>query len=209
MRKSLFPRRRLTLAEYLTWEEAAPTRHEFVAGEVYEMTGGTVRHNVITLNLVRRLHGPARARRCTVLATDVKVHVQDRIYYPDILVACSKAAEVDLIVNAPSLIAEVTSPSTRSTDRREKLDAYLKTASLRQYLIVDQRRKHVVSYTRADEVSEWLRDEVEADGDISIPVLDTSMAIVEIYEDVKLPPLTVREEQGDYSDDEWDEDEES
>jgi Uma2 family endonuclease len=198
----------LTLAEYLAYEETSPFRHEFVAGEVYRMTGATVRHNVITLNLVRRLHGPCRARRCTVLATDVKVHVDDRIYYPDVIVACGKAAEVEIIVNAPSLIAEVTSPSTRSIDRREKLDAYLKVPSLRQYLMIEQRRKHVVSYTRSDEVSEWLRDEIEGDGEIAVPALDTHVATSDIYEDVKLPPLTVKEEQDDYSDEEWEEDDE-
>ena len=212
MRKTVFPRRRLTLEEYLAFEETSSLRHEFVAGEVYVMTGGTVRHNVITLNLVRRLYGPARARHCTVLATDVNVHVDDRIYYPDVMVACGKAADVELIVNAPSLIAEVISPSTRSIDRREKLDAYLKVPSLRQYLVIDHRRKQVVSYSRADEASEWWRDEVEGDGDISIPVLDTHIAIADIYEDVKLPPLTVNEEEDDeyeYANDEWEGDDQS
>jgi len=61
MRKTPFPRRRLSLDEYLAMEEASPVKHEFVAGEVYAMSGVTLRHNIITLNLVRRLHGPARA----------------------------------------------------------------------------------------------------------------------------------------------------
>ena len=121
-------------------EEASPVKHEFVAGEVYAMSGVTLRHNLITLNIVRGLHGPARARRCSVLATDVKLRVMDRIYYPDVIVACGKAAEVELIIDEPSLMVEVTSPSTRVVDRREKLDAYLRIPSLRQYLIVDQRR---------------------------------------------------------------------
>ena len=43
MRKTVFPQRRLTLAEYLAWEETASVKHEFVAGEVYAMTGVTVR----------------------------------------------------------------------------------------------------------------------------------------------------------------------
>jgi Uma2 family endonuclease len=142
----------------------------------------------------------------------VKVHVDDRIYYPDVMVACGKAADVELLVNAPSLIAEVTSPSTRAIDRREKLDAYLKVPSLRQYLVIDQRRKQVVSYRRADEASEWLRDEIEGDGDISVGLLDTHIAIADIYEDVKLPPLTVNEEEDDeyeYANDEWEGDDQS
>ena len=201
MRKTPFPHRRLSLEDYLAMEEASPIKHEFVAGEVYAMSGVTLRHNVITLNVVNRLRGPARARRCTVLATDVKVHVMDRIYYPDVVVACGKAAEVELIVEEPSLIAEVTSLSTRAVDRREKLDAYLRIPSLRHYLIIDQRRKHVLSYGRHED-GEWLRDEIEGDGDIAIPFLETRVTMAELYEDVTLPPLAVKEGEGE----EWDED---
>jgi len=201
MRKTPFPHRRLSLEEYLAMEEASPIKHEFVAGEVHAMSGVALRHNLITLNLVRRLHGPGRARRCSVLATDVKVHVMDRIYYPDVMVACGKAAAVELIVDEPSLIAEVTSPSTRAVDRREKLDAYLRISSLRQYLIIDQRRKHVLCYGR-HENGDWLRDEIEGDGDIEIPFLETRVTMAELYEDVTLPPLAVKEGE----DEEWEED---
>jgi Uma2 family endonuclease len=202
MRKTLFPHRRLSLDEYLAMEEASPVKHEFVAGEVYAMSGVTLRHNLITLNIVRCLHGPARARRCSVLATDVKLRVMDRIYYPDVIVACGKAAEVELIIDEPSLIVEVTSPSTRVVDRREKLDAYLRIPSLRQYLIVDQRRKHVLSYGRHED-GDWLRDEVEGEGDISIPFLETRVMMAELYEDVSLPPLAVKEGE-EWDEDDWD-----
>ena len=71
------------------------------------------------------------------------------------------------------------SPSTRAIDRREKLDAYLKLSSLRQYLIADQRRRHVLSYSRPDENAEWLRDEIEGEGDIGIPFLETTDCSIE------------------------------
>ena len=193
MRPTHFPRRRLSLEEYLVFEEASPVKHELVGGEAYAMSGVTLRHNLITLNLVTRLRGPARARRCNVLATDVKLHVQDRIYYPDLMVVCGKAAEVELIVEEPSLIAEVTSPSTRAIDRREKLDAYLKLSSLRHYLIVDQRRKHALSYSHPDESAEWLRDEIDGEGEIAIPFLETHLTMTDVYEGVTLPPLAVKE----------------
>lgn len=196
----------MSLEEYLIFEEKSPIKHEFVAGEVYAMTGVTTRHNLINLNLVRRLHSVARARGCRVFATDVKLRgAADRIYYPDLIVACGWAAEVELIVEEPSLIVEVTSPSTRATDRREKLDAYLRLASLRTYLIVEQRRRHVLAYTR-EANGEWLRDEFE-EGDVAIPFLETRLTIDEIYEDVTLPPLGVKEgEEWDVDEEEWVED---
>src|SRR5262249_55277089 len=137
MRNTPYPSRRLSLQEYLALEEASTIKHEFVGGEVYAMSGVTVRHNLITLNIVRALHGPARARRCRVLATGVKLQVGDRVYYPDGIVACGTAADVELIVQDLSLVVEVTSRSTRRIDRGEKADAYLTLPSLRTYLIVE------------------------------------------------------------------------
>jgi Uma2 family endonuclease len=44
-----FPR--FTPAEYLEWEEQQEFRNEFVKGEVYAMTGGTINHSKIAVNL--------------------------------------------------------------------------------------------------------------------------------------------------------------
>ena len=184
---------RMSLDEYLAFEEQSPVKHEYVAGEVYLMSGVTLRHNLITLNVARALHAHARQRGCRVLATDVKLRAAaDRIYYPDAMVACGAAASVELVVDAPSLIVEVTSPSTRATDRREKLDAYMRIPSLRAYLIVEQRRRQVLVYTR-DESAGWLRDEINGSGEASIAFLGAALSLEDIYEDVPLPPLSVGE----------------
>ena len=142
--------RLLTLDEYLAFEEQSPLKHEYIAGEVFAMSGVTIRHNLITLNIAVALRTAARARGCRVLATEVKLQAaSDRIYYPDLMVACGRAGEVELIVQEPSIVVEVSSRSTRATDRREKLDAYQRISSLRQYLIVEQRRRHVMACPRA------------------------------------------------------------
>ena len=196
----------MSLDEYLAFEERSSIKHEYVAGEVYAMSGVTTRHNLITLNLTRALHAAARACHCRIFATDVKLKAAvDRIYYPDVIVACGKAAEVELIIEEPALVVEVSSPSTRATDRREKLDAYRRIPSLGMYLIVEQRRRHVFVYRR--ERGEWMRDELSGEGQIAIPTLDMELRLEEIYEDVPLPPLAVGEgeEWEDYAeeDGEW------
>ena len=204
MRETPRPRGRVSLEEYLAFEERSPLRHEYVAGEVYAMSGGTTRHSLITLNLARHLYAPARRRGCRVFSEIVKVKAADRIYYPDLIVACGAAAEVEQIVAEPSLIAEVTSRSTRAIDRREKLDAYQRIPSLRAYLIVDQRRKHVLAYTR-DDAGEWQREEYVGVGEIPIPFLSLRLAVEEIYDDVPLPPLSVKEGEEEWDAEEWEE----
>jgi Uma2 family endonuclease len=188
----------MSLDEYLAWENEHPLRHEYVAGEVFVMVGGTTKHNLITLNIARSLHGAARKRGCRIFANDVKLRAgSDRVYYPDILLACGAAASVEMIVEEPSLVVEVASRSTHATDRREKLDAYMKLPSLRSYLIIEQRRRKVLAYTR-DHRSEWARAELSGSGEIRLDFLDTTLSLDEIYDDVPLLPLQVGEE-----DDEW------
>ena len=182
----------MSLEEYLVFEDRSPAKHEYVAGEVHAMTGVTTRHNLITLNLVRHVHAAARSHGCKVFATDVRLRVADRIYYPDVILACGRAAEVELIIEEPSLVVEVTSPSTRATDRREKLESYLQIPSLRIYLIVEQRRRHVLAYGRS-QGCDWRRDEFAGQGDIAIPFLETRISLEAIYEGVELPPLAVGE----------------
>ena len=188
----------MSLQEYLAFEDRSALRHEYVAGEVFAMSGATTRHNLITLNIVSALRGPARTRGCQVFATDVKLRVADRIYYPDVILACGSAAAVEQIVEAPALVAEVTSPSTRATDRREKLDGYRRIPSLQAYLIVDQRRRHALVYARQPD-GEWEREEL-TDGEIRLPVLDAVLAVDDLYEGIDLPPLGVGEgEEWDFS----------
>ena len=38
--------RRMTVEDYFRLEETSPIKHEYVAGEVYAMSGATARHNL-------------------------------------------------------------------------------------------------------------------------------------------------------------------
>ncbi len=192
----------MTLAEYLSFEERSPLKHEYVAGEACVMAGATTRHNLITLNLARHLHPMARPPRCQVFASDIKLKAGSNVYYPDIMIACGRAAQVDLMVEEPLLVVEVTSPSTRGTDRREKLVAYQQLPSLTAYLIVDQRRRHVLAYLRKPG-EEWTRWELTGEEVVPLPELGASLSLEDIYEGINLPPLTVGEEWEEYGEDEW------
>ena len=42
----------MTAQEYLDWEATQELRHDYIDGEVFAMTGGTIPHNLISLNLL-------------------------------------------------------------------------------------------------------------------------------------------------------------
>ena len=54
-----------TFADYLAIERESEIRHEFDAGEILAMAGGTARHSALAANIVVVL-GTTRAAGCTV-----------------------------------------------------------------------------------------------------------------------------------------------
>lgn len=182
--------RPMSLDEFLRFETDHPERHEFVGGDVYTMPGGTLRHSTIVQNVSFRLMQRAQGSPCRVHTHDVKVQVgDDRIYYPDVLVLCTALPGDTLIVHEPRLIVEVTSPATVRIDRGEKLDSYRRLRSLLAYLVVDQRRRRVDRHWR-DRGGMWQREEYLVEGTVSVPCLDTSLTLDEIYEGVDLPRVS-------------------
>jgi len=125
-----------TEAEYLVIEQRSEVRHEFVGGRLYQMSGGTERHELAVGAIVRRLHAGARAARCRTFANrQLRVPSGDH-FYPDVMAACGKASHV-LYEERPTLIVEVLSPTTAAEDRKGKLRAYATCETLDRYGLVD------------------------------------------------------------------------
>lgn len=78
--------------EYLEWEEQQPIKYEYVNGEVFAMTGGTLPHNSVALNLASALKNHLRGKGCKVFMADAKLGVSDigPYHYPDVMVTCDK-----------------------------------------------------------------------------------------------------------------------
>src|SRR5215218_7616014 len=126
----------MTVEEYFHFEERSPIKHEYVAGEVYAMSGATARHNLIAGTIFGLLLGAERGGPCRVFINDMRVEVaNDRYYYPDVAVVCTPVAELDVVARGPCFVVEVTSPSTARIDRGEKLEAYRRILTLQAYLI--------------------------------------------------------------------------
>ncbi len=171
----------LSVEDYLEMEKTATVRHEYVAGEVYAMVGVSRRHSRIAGNVFRLLAVAAAGSSCRVHQSDMKLQIDDVFYYPDVMVACEDEPEDPYYEDSPCLVVEVVSPSTESTDRREKLAAYKRIPGLKAYLIVDQARMRVERHFR-DEEGAWRRGDLVDEGRFSIPRPETSLSLAEIYE---------------------------
>lgn len=184
------PDRLLTVEEYLEWENRSPRRHEYVAGRVYAMVGGTIRHNLVAGNIYNRLSAAGQGGPCRAFINHVKVQVAgDRIYYPDVAVVRGPLDQREHVARQPCLVVEVTSRSTRRVDFGEKLDAYRGNQAIRAYLIVDQGVRRVERHWR-DERAEWQHVTVDdtTDGHVPVPCPSTELTLDEIYDGIELDP---------------------
>jgi Uma2 family endonuclease len=131
--------RQQTLKEFLAWEREQPQRYERVSGVIRMMTGGTIDHNRITLNVAEALRQRLRGGDCEVFVNDVKVVTPaGDVMYPDVVVACGDLPGKATVLDAPVVIVEVLSESTAERDHGRKRWAYQTIPPLRHYVLVDQ-----------------------------------------------------------------------
>jgi len=185
----------LSAADYLEGEQISDIRHEFVDGHVFAMAGAGESHNLIAGNVFAKLRNLVRGGPCRVFISDMKLNVVEwnAFYYPDVMVVCDDSDTQPFFKQNPCLVVEVLSPSTASTDRREKMLAYRTVPSLRDYLLISQDKRRVEVFRRGADGT-WAEAVVVEAGDVGLECVQTSLALDDIYEDVKFienTPLTL------------------
>jgi len=170
----------MTLADFLAWEREQLDRHEFVTGEVWMMHGGTINHSRIAGNLHFSLRTEGAPRGCEAFQENVKVLAAGCVYYPDVAFTCAPQDGRSDILDAPSLIAEVLSPSTEHVDRLRKWQHYQTIGSLAAYLLVQQDAPRVDAFIRRGE--EWIYKGFDGlDAVIDVPDLGLSLPLSDLY----------------------------
>jgi Uma2 family endonuclease len=69
-------KRRATYAEYLALEASSEAKHEYVAGVIVAMAGGTIEHGRLISRLTVLLGSALTGRRCAELPSDVRVRIR-------------------------------------------------------------------------------------------------------------------------------------
>jgi Uma2 family endonuclease len=176
--------------DYLAVErESIDMKHEYVAGQVFAMTGGSYEHSLIAANVTRRLGNHLDGGPCTVLTGDMRIRIEtaDVCVYPDVSVICDAPVfhdeRRDVLIN-PVLIAEVLSPSTEAYDRGGKFAHYRRMPSLHHYLLIAQDRVSVDVFTRQPDDRWLLCAYADLDAVIELETPDCRLSVREIYDRV-------------------------
>ena len=140
-------RRHYSYEEYLAYERDSPLKHEFEAGQILAMAGGSPRHSALASRFSAAIEN-ARRSGCTAFQSDMRIRVlaTGRATYPDISmvygpIELDTADPSGTTITNPMLLVEVLSPSTEEVDRGSKWRDYQLIPSLQEYVLVSQDRR--------------------------------------------------------------------
>jgi Uma2 family endonuclease len=183
---SAFPLHRYTYQDYVSLEEESSTRHEFLAGEIVAMAGGTPEHAAMAAEVIGQLREQIRGGSCRVFTSDLGVRVKATglATYPDASVV-SGPTERDphkkTSVTNPRVLVEVTSDSTEDYDYGEKLTHYKQIPSLEAIVIVSHRAAKVDVWSRSTDSPLWSRASATAGASAAVPALDVLLDVDAIW----------------------------
>lgn len=172
---------------YLARETEQTEKHQYIAGEVFAMAGASEAHVTVAGNVFFPLRAHLRGGPCSVFISDMKLRVEtdDAFFYPDVFVTCAESDRTETrYKSAPTLTAEVLSPSTSAYDHGAKFAAYRKLPSLREYVLIDPERLSEDLFRR-DNNGRWVLYPSEAGEPVEFASLDLCVPIETPYEDVR------------------------
>jgi Uma2 family endonuclease len=173
-----------THEDYFSLEESSEVRHEFINGNLIEMSGASRDHHFICQNILLAFLNLAKPLGYNVFIENMKVKIQgeNKYYYPDIFI--TKETETDenkFVQFAPELIAEVLSDATRSKDMVDKFIQYRKIETLNYYLLVEPEKCLALCYSK-DGNSEWqMISYTKMEEIIPFSKLNISLSMNDIY----------------------------
>ena len=176
--------RQMTVEEYLTFDETSEFKNEYIDGEIIPMTGGTGNHGALIAYAIVALANALGEGDCVVRASSMRVRIDDMKYvYPDVSVVCGESIfedENSTILLNPTVVVEVTSPSSVAHDHVSKVEFYGAVPSIQGYLILDQKRVFAEWYTRTEDG--WhLQQYSDLNDTMQLSPLGCSLSLAQVY----------------------------
>lgn len=176
--------------EYLYLERKARFKSEYLRGEILAMSGASLSHTRITLDIATELNIQLREKECEAVTNDMRVKTMPIVsyFYPDIVIFCGEPQfedeTFDTLLN-PVVIIEVLSPSTELYDRTEKFNYYKQIPTLQEYMLVSQDKVNIEHHLKQNE--EWKLNEYHALEDtLTLSTIGCSLALRDVYRRVEI-----------------------
>ena len=179
---------RISEEDYLQGELVSEIRHEYVAGKVYAMSGGTLNHQRIAGNFSYLVGNQLTREPCFPTGSGFKLRVplgggEQAFYYPDGMIICVPVPGDALFTESPSVILEVLSPTTRRNDEVQKCRDYLTISHLETYILAET-DSYFVTLHRRDGAG-FRREMLSGpDAILDLPEVGVCFSLAELFSDV-------------------------
>jgi Uma2 family endonuclease len=175
----------MSAEEYLAWEPTQEERYEYWDGEVVAISRQTRNHNRITINFFKLLDDSLNLPY-EIYIIDVKVQVEPgkKYFYPDVVVTCDERDNEPQLVQFPSLIMEVLSPSTEAADRGIKFAKYRQFSTLQEYVLVQVEQPGVEIFRR-NRQGQWVLCEYRLGDSLQLESVNLEIAIADLYRQIQ------------------------
>jgi len=186
-----YSRQKMTVEEYLAFENKSSEKHEYYQGEVFAMSGAKTTHNEIVVNTLSAIGQFLKGKPCKPYNSDQRIYIEKNTLftYPDISIFCNGIATLnndEMNAVNPAIIIEVLSPGTKDYNRGLKFKLYRDIASLREYILIDSEAVNVDAFA-INEMGYWeLREYKTIVESLHLPAIQMNIPLQVIYEGTQL-----------------------
>jgi len=166
------------------------TKNEYLDGKIAAKPAANRWHNLITTNFAVAIGSRIHRGTCETYVNDMQVRIgKDSICFPNVVVVNGEPAfgddNAELLLN-PTVVIEIFSGLSRSTDRTQKLEGFLAIPKIKECLLVNENELRVEHYARQN-AKQWIyRIYNERDDVITLESISCKLSMAEVYAQVKL-----------------------
>lgn len=175
--------KRMTLAEFMEWDDGSDRRYELQDGVLVMMAPSLEAHGelaaALTIEIGTRLKLPCRVISEAGIVMPARA---DTYYVADLAVTCAPREPGRRMMLEPVLVVEVLSPSSSQVDRWRKVADYRTLPSVQEILVVfsDERRVEV----QRRSADGWRVEDLIGKAEISLSCCDTPIPLDGVYRDL-------------------------
>jgi Uma2 family endonuclease len=165
-------------------------KSELLDGNIVSKPAANRWHNLITTNFAIAIGSRVQRSSCELYANDMKVELgSNSVCFPDITIVSGEPAFAEggqEVLKNPTVIIEIFSSSSKSSDRQRKLEGFLAVPHIKECLLVNENEMRVEHYARQN-AKQWIyRIYNERDDVISLESIHCKLSLAEVYAQVKV-----------------------
>lgn len=165
-------------SEYLAGEKTSEVKYQLIEGKQEAMAGASANHDRICGNLYSEFRHHLKGSSCEPFGSNMKVKANNNFFYPDVIVVCDFDESQPIYTDAPIIIVEVLSNSTRRIDETIKRFNYINLPNLQEYVLIEQ---DFVDIEVVRKSQDWQSKHYFLGDDITFESIDLTLSVEDIY----------------------------